>query len=29
MIEKMDGSFIRATPDGALVLDALVADLAA
>ncbi|ERM03696.1 coproporphyrinogen III oxidase [Brucella intermedia 229E] len=29
MIEPMDGSFIRATPDGALVLDALVADLAA
>ncbi|PWL19313.1 coproporphyrinogen III oxidase [Falsochrobactrum shanghaiense] len=29
MIEPMDGSFIRATPEGALVLDALVADLAA
>ncbi|MCY1557107.1 hypothetical protein D9M68_939240 [compost metagenome] len=29
MIEKMDGTFIRATPDGSLVLDALVADLAA
>ncbi len=29
MIEPMDGDFIRATPDGALVLDALLADLAA
>jgi oxygen-independent coproporphyrinogen-3 oxidase len=29
MIEPMGGSIIRATPDGALVLDALVADLAA
>ncbi len=29
MVELMDGNFIRATPDGALVLDALVADLAA
>ncbi len=29
MIEPMGGSLIRATPDGALVLDALVADLAA
>ena len=29
MIEPMDGNFIRATPDGALVLDALLADLAA
>ncbi|MBV2142325.1 radical SAM family heme chaperone HemW [Falsochrobactrum sp. TDYN1] len=28
MIEPMEGSFIRATPQGALVLDALVADLA-
>ncbi|NKC22541.1 coproporphyrinogen III oxidase [Ochrobactrum oryzae] len=29
MIEPMGGNIIRATPDGALVLDALVADLAA
>lgn len=28
MIELMGGNIIRATPDGALVLDALVADLA-